>query len=544
MLDPWHKNAIVYSLDVKTFQDSNGDGMGDFEGLTGKLDYISGINATCIWLLPFYCSPDRDNGYDVSDYYSVDPRLGTLGDFVEFAHQARERGIRVLADLVVNHTSIDHPWFQAARRDPDSIYRDYYVWSKQRPPDANEGMVFPGVQDSVWTYDDVAKEWYFHRFYDHEPDLNTANPRVREEISKIMGFWLQLGVSGFRVDAAPFLLEMDGPKAPSQKDADALLRELRNYLSWRRGDAVMLAEANVTPESVSTYFGTGDKVQLLFNFMSNQHLFLALANGKAGPIRQVHEELPGIPDTCQWANFLRNHDELDLGRLTDEQRKRVYEKFAPDPGMRLYDRGIRRRLAPMLRDRGLIELAWSLMCSLPGTPVIWYGEEIGMGDDLSLPERNSVRTPMQWLDGYNAGFSQAPPDRLVRPIVADEAFGCDQVNVKEQQRDPASLLNWVERLLRVPRRSPEFGWGECRFLDSGNPAVLVQRSEFRGSRALAIHNLGNRSVKVEVPLSPGVVYLEDLLTDNRVSAEGGNRHRIELRPHGYRWFREGDSSRT
>jgi len=424
VIDLWYKDAIIYSLDVKTFQDADGDGCGDFRGLGERLDYLSSLGVTCLWLLPFYPSPNRDDGYDVMDYYAVDPRLGTLGDFVEFMHKARERGIRVLIDLVVNHTSDQHPWFQAARRSKDSPYRDYYIWSDTLPATAHEGMEFPGYQDAVWEWDEVAQAYYFHRFYRYQPDLNISNPAVREEICRVMGFWLELGISGFRVDSAPFLVEMKGAAARPGEDHYDYLREFRDFLNWRRGDAILLAEANVSRDKVCEYFGDDAKVQMLFSFLLNQHLFLALARQEAEPLVRGMRLAPVPPPTGQWANFLRNHDELDLGRLTDEERQEVFRAFAPDPDMQLYERGIRRRLPPMLGgDRRRIEMAYSLLFSLPGTPVLRYGEEIGMGDDLSLPERESVRTAMQWSNEKNAGFSTADPDRLVHRVIVDGPFG-------------------------------------------------------------------------------------------------------------------------
>lgn len=539
MIDLWYKNAIIYSLDVDTFADSNGDGIGDFGGLTAKLDYLAGLSVNCLWLLPIHPSPNRDNGYDVIDFYNVDSRLGTLGDFVEFAHQCRERGMRIIIDLVVNHTSVDHPWFQEARRNPESPYRDFYVWSKDKPADAHEGMVFPGVQDSTWTFDEEAQLWYFHRFYNHQPDLNVTNPRVRDEIAKIMGFWLQLGVSGFRVDAAPFLIELKGTNVTEeQQDPHEYLREFRNYLSWRRGDAVMLAEANIPPDLVNTYFDKGDKMQMLFNFHVNQRLFYALAKEEAEPIRSAYADLPDIPNICQWANFLRNHDELDLGRLTDEQRHFVYGQFAPEEHMRLYDRGIRRRLAPMLNnDRRRLELAYSLILTLPGTPVLRYGDEIGMGDDLNLEERSSVRTPMQWTDDANGGFSTAAADKLIFPVISGGEYGYENVNVETQDRDEQSFLSWNEHVLRVRRATYEFGWGACEFIETDDPAVLAHRCRRGEESVLVVHNVADRDATVEIPRD-GFESLRDLLTKDPHSGTPDGKYRIELGPYGYKWFRE------
>ncbi|HET9200329.1 MAG TPA: alpha-amylase family protein, partial [Dehalococcoidia bacterium] len=382
--DRWYKNAIVYCLDVETFQDSDGDGVGDFQGLVSRLDYLWSLGVSCVWLLPFYPSPNRDNGYDVIDYYGVDPRLGNLGDAAEFLQGANERGIKVIIDLVVNHTSDQHPWFEAAR-DRDSQYREYYVWSDEEPADAEEGVVFPGVQESTWTFDEKAGAYYHHRFYKHQPDLNIGNQKVRQEIRRIMGFWLALGVSGFRIDAAPFLIEL--PSAGKDDLTFEYLDDFYGFLSWHSAGAILLAEANVTHDQVLEYFGDGDRMQMIFNFFLNQHVFLALARGEAEPIVRALKKQPNIPPTAQWANFLRNHDEIDLGRLTEKERQECFEAFGPEPYMQLYERGVRRRLAPMLGgDRRRIEMAFSLAFSLPGTPVIWYGDEIGMGEDLSLPE--------------------------------------------------------------------------------------------------------------------------------------------------------------
>ena len=353
--DLWYKNAIIYCLSVGAYMDANGDGVGDFRGLMRRLDYLHGLGVTAIWLMPFQPSSLRDGGYDITDYYGVDPRYGTLGDFVEFAHGCRQRGIRVLIDLVVNHTSDQHPWFQAARRDPESPYRDWYVWAKRKPPQADTGMVFPGVQKSTWSYDAVAKAWYFHRFYDFQPDLNTANPHVRAEILKIMGFWLQLGVSGFRMDAVPFVIAKKGAEQKRSVEQYDMLRGFREFLQWREGDAIILAEANVLPRTDLQYFGDdGDRLHMMFNFQVNQHLFYALAAADCRPLVKALQDTRELPPTAQWGLFLRNHDELDLGRLTAKQRQAVFDTFGPEPDMQLYQRGIRRRLAPMRNNAVLV----------------------------------------------------------------------------------------------------------------------------------------------------------------------------------------------
>src|SRR5688572_14182152 len=499
MLDLWYKNAVIYCLDVETFMDSDGDGIGDFPGLSHRLDHIEALGATCVWLLPFYPSPNRDNGYDITDFYGVDPRLGSPGDFVNFTHAARDRGLRIIIDFVANHTSIDHPWFQEARASGDSRFRDWYVWSKEKPENIQDGVVFPGYQDAIWSYDRKAKAWYLHRFYKHQADLNIANPEVREELDKAMGYWLQLGVSGFRIDAVPFLIEYLGvpeDKRP-QTDPHLYLEHMRDFLSWRRAEAMMLAEANITLEQVDEYFCRGDRMNMVFNFMLNQHLFLAFARQDAEPVKRIMAKIPPIPEQGQWASFLRNHDELDLGRLKADERQEVYAAFGPEPRMQLYDRGIRRRLAPMFSgDERRIKMANSLMFALPGTPMIWYGEEIGMGDDLSLEQRNSVRTPMQWSEEPNAGFSTVSPEKLVRPVVVEPPFDYPRVNVGAQRDAPGSLMEHVQRAIRTRRGCPEIGWGETQVLDTSESGVLALRYDWRGQTVITVHNLADRRVEV------------------------------------------------
>ena len=540
--DLWYKNSIFYCLSVETFMDANGDGIGDFSGLMRRLDYLHGLGVSAIWLMPFQASPNRDDGYDISDYYTVDPRYGTLGDFVEFAHGARQRGIRVIIDLVVNHTSNEHRWFQEARRDPQSRYRDWYVWSDKKPRNANKGMVFPGVQKSTWTHDTVARAWYFHRFYDFQPDLNTSNPHVQAEILKIMGFWIQLGVSGFRMDAVPFVISTKGPTVRKPVEQYDMLRTMREFLQWRAGDSIILAEANVLPETDMEYFGrAGDRMQMMFNFQANQHLFYALASADSRPLKSALKSTKARPATAQWGQFLRNHDELDLGRLTKEQRERVFEAFGSDPSMQLYDRGIRRRLAPMLDgDQRRIRMAYSLMFTLPGTPVVRYGDELGMGDDLSLPERNCSRTPMQWSTEPHGGFTKS--DKPVAPVISGGPFGFEHVNAAEQRRDPDSLLNWTERLIRMRKEVPEIGWGDFTFLTTRDPAVLVMRYDWRNNSVLFVHNLAATPREVEfetgVPGDPGKL-LVNLLTDDHSHATAGGKHCLMLEAYAWRWYRVG-----
>jgi maltose alpha-D-glucosyltransferase/alpha-amylase len=539
MSDLWYKDAIIYSLDVETYQDSNGDGIGDFQGLTSRLDYLRWLGVTCIWPLPFYPSPNRDNGYDVLDYYGVDERLGTLGDFVEFVRAARERGMRVIIDLVVNHTSDQHPWFQSARSDPKSPYRDWYVWSKEKPDNISDGVVFPGVQQSIWTYDRKAKSWYLHRFYHHQPDLNIANPAVRAEIRRIMGFWLELGVSGFRLDAAPFLIEHKGIDAADAPDPFDYLKEFRGFLSWRTGDAVLLAEANVPPELILDYFGEELGLHMLFNFLLNQYLFLALAREDRSLLAKGFLIAPRVDGEDQWVTFLRNHDELDLGRLSDEQRRQVFDVFAPSENMRLYDRGIRRRLSPMLGgDLARMRMANSLLLTLPGTPVIRYGQEIGMGDDLSLAERNAVRTPMQWSAEANAGFSTADARTLSRPVIADGPYAYRRINVTDQQRQSESLLSWMAEALRTRLRVREFGRGRWTLHETEHSAIFAHSCTIDGSSAVAVHNLSSNEARGRIDLTElEGTELEPLLGSREsVALEKGVAELI-LEGYGYRWYR-------
>jgi maltose alpha-D-glucosyltransferase / alpha-amylase len=537
MLDLWYKNTIIYSLNVATFMDGNDDGIGDFKGLTDRLDHIAKLGISCIWLLPFYPSPRLDHGYDVTNYYDVAPELGTLGDFVEFSHQARLRGLRLIIDLPINHTSERHPWFQEARADLFSPYRDYYIWSKTKPRN-DEGVVFPGFQSSVWTYDSRARAWYFHRFYPHQPDLNIMNPCVREEIFKIVGFWLELGVSGFRIDAAPFVIEEVKPDQPVHRRYE-FFAELRNFLSWRRGDAILLAEANVRQSEMPEYFGDSSRIHMLFAFLINQYAFLTFARQHAEPLIRGLKLLPKLPQLGQWAHFLRNHDELDLGRLSEEEREECYQAFAPDPDMRLYQRGIRRRLAPMLGgDRRRMELAFSLMFSLPGTPVIYYGDELGMGDDLALPERWPVRTCMQWSDGTNGGFSNAPEQRLIHPVVMDGEFGTKNINAIAQQRDPGSLLSWMRRLVDVRLSCPEAGWGELTVIETGHPTVFAHRLTSNGNTTVILHNLSDRPCSVSLGFTDEQLGpLTDLFGNKVYEPNTGETKAIALDGYGYRWFR-------
>ena len=544
MTERWYKEAVVYCIQVEQYQDSDDDGCGDLPGLISRLDYLSRLGVTCLWLNPIHPSPQRDEGYDVADYYGVDPRIGSLGDFAELTFQARERGIRIVLDLVVNHTSDQHPWFLAARSDRASPYRDWYVWSEHEPPDRRQGIVFPGEQTETWTFDDEAGEWYYHRFYNFQPDLNWRNPAVRAEIRKVMGFWLQLGVSGFRIDAAPFVLEQVSAGVDPGPMDFSILDDWRQDVQWRSGDAVLLCEANVGPTELPKYTGTGpdgpnDRTHMLFSFLLNARLWLALARGAAEPLVESLGELPGLQAMAQWATFLRNHDELDLSRLTEDQRGDVFKAFAPRDDMRLYGRGIRRRLAPMLRgDRRHIELAYSLQFSMPGTPVLRYGEEIGMGEDLTLPGRDAIRTPMQWDDGPNGGFSHADAADLVSPVRMTGKFGARQVNVRAMQRDPESLLRWFEELIDTVRECPEIGVGTWSALDiPATKSVLVHRFDAPEGSILLLHNLADVPVTVDLGPQPGTDRPWEMFADGPYQRPTARLTGLELRGWGYRWIR-------
>ena len=538
----WYKNAVLYCLHVGSFMDVAGDGTGDFRGLMRRLDYLQGLGVTAIWLMPFYPSPNRDGGYDITDYYNVDPRYGTLGDFAEFTHACEQRGLRILVDLVINHTSDQHPWFQSAAKDPQSPFRDWYIWSKKKPKDAASGIVFPGVQKTTWTRSKTARQYYFHRFYDFQPDLNTSNPEVQAETLKIMGFWVQLGVSGFRMDAVPFVISTKGADVTEPVEQYDMLRTFSQFISFRKGDAIVLAEANVLPNTDMQYFGkAGERLQMMFNFQVNQHVFLALATGDTTGLAQSLKDTYDRPATAQWGHFLRNHDELDLGRLTPEQREQVFAAFAPEKDMQLYDRGIRRRLAPMLHgDRRRLETAYSLLLSLPGTPVIRYGDEIGMGDDLSLPERLAARTPMQWSNEPQGGFTRNP--KPANPVISGGLYGYQHVNVADQRRDPNSPLNWMERMIRFRKETPEIGWGDFKVLRMPRKDILAVRYTWRGVAVLILHSFSGDPIDLVFRSGPSDEpdrTLTNILSSDHSEAAEDGKHRIRMEPYGYRWFRVG-----
>lgn len=540
--DLWWKNAVFYCLDVEMFQDSDGDGIGDFAGLTSRLDYLAALGVTCIWLMPFYPTPNRDDGYDITDYYAVDSRLGTLGDFVELMRTARDRGIRVIADLVVNHTSKEHPWFRNARQGRDSPYHDWYVWQDAIPESGPEGLVFPDAEESNWEWDEQAGRFFLHRFYEHQPDLNIANPAVRAEIRKIVGFWLQLGLSGFRVDAVPFLLETEGIATEMSIMPHDWLRDLSAFLARRSGGAIMLGEVNLEYDEVRAFFGdeSGDELHMSLNFNLNQAMALTLVRGDAGPLIHNLRAMPDLPEKSAWANFVRNHDEWSLDKLTEAERREVFEAFGPKPDMQLFGRGLRRRLPTMVDgDADRLRMIYSLAFALPGAPVLFYGEEIGMAENLDIPGRMSVRAPMQWTAGKNGGFSDGPKDSMRRPVVAGRKWGPAGINVEDQDQDPESLLRWTERLIRRRRQTPEIAFGAWRVIDVAEAAVIALRYDWGWSSAIVLHNLADEPVETAFELEKGdrAAGLTCLFGTGEVGARKGRKVQSRLPRYGYQWLR-------
>ncbi|MGP1355434.1 alpha-amylase family protein [Roseicyclus sp.] len=542
--DVWWKNAVFYCLDVETFQDGNGDGIGDFAGLEHRIDHLAGLGVTCIWLMPFYPTPNRDDGYDIVDYYSVDPRLGSMGDLVQFVRTARDRGIRVIADLVVNHTSAEHPWFRSARSDRNSPYRDWYVWRDQIPEKGPDGLVFPDAEDSNWEWDETAGQYYLHRFYRHQPDLNIANPEVRTEIRKIVGFWLQIGLAGFRVDAVPFLLETDGIAGQADIAPHDWLRDLRSFIGRRSGDAILLGEVNLEYEEVRRFFGDegGDELNMCLDFNLNQALALALVREDAGTLVHAMRAMPSLHPDDGWAHFARNHDEWSLDKLTEAERQEVFAAFGPKTEMQLFGRGLRRRIPTMLGgDQARIRMLYSLVFALPGAPVLFYGEEIGMAENLEIEGRMSVRAPMQWSDAPNGGFSTAAPEDLRRPVVATRGWSARKINVEDQERDPASMLNWMERLIRRRRQTPEIAFGNWSFVPFPEASILALRYDWGRRTVMLIHNLAGerRKSSCNPANAEGWRSLDHLLGGGSAEIARDGVLSVDLPAYGHLWLRVG-----
>ncbi len=535
----WYKDAVIYQLHVKAFFDSNDDGIGDFRGLTSKLDYVKELGVDTIWLMPFYPSPLKDDGYDVADYHNVHPQYGTRHDFRTFVREAHHRGLRVITELVVNHTSDQHPWFQAARRAPRGTSKhDYYVWSDDPKRYAGTRVIFTDTESSNWAWDEVAKRYYWHRFFSHQPDLNFDNPQVLKTMFRTMRFWLDMGVDGFRLDAIPYLCEREGTSNENLRETHAVIKRLRAALDARYRDRLLLAEANQWPEDVAEYFGAGDECHMAYHFPLMPRMYMAIAQEDRHPVMEIMEQTPDIPAGCQWAIFLRNHDELTLEMVTSRERDYMYRMYAADARARI-NLGIRRRLAPLMEnDAERIKLMNSLLFSMPGSPIVYYGDEIGMGDNIYLGDRNGVRTPMQWSPDRNAGFSRADPQRLFLPPIMDPVYGYEAVNVEAQSREPSSLLNWMRRLLAVRRESRAFGRGRLVFLKPGNRKVLAYLRELGDEAILCVANLGRSAQPVELDLArfKGRVPVE-MLGRTPFPPIGELPYLLTLPRHGFYWFR-------
>ena len=539
----WYKDAIFYEVYVRAFRDANGDGHGDLAGLTEKLDYIQDLGVDCIWLLPIYPSPLNDDGYDIADYYGVHPDYGVIDDFKNLVAEAHARNIRVIADLVLNHTSNQHPWFQAARENRVSPYRDYYVWSDTDQKYADTRIIFTDTEPSNWSWDEVAGQFFWHRFFSSQPDLNFDNPAVREEMKKVAKFWLEMGIDGFRADAVPYLFEREGTSNENLPETHAYLKEFRAFIDENYPGKILLCEANMWPEDVRPYFGDpsqpgGAEFHMGFHFPIMPRIFMALKKGDVCDMVDILERTPPIPDDCQWCTFLRNHDELTLEMVTEEERQWMWEQYAPDPRMKL-NLGIRRRLAPLLdNDRRKIEVANSILFTLTGSPIIYYGDEIGMGDDIWLDDRNGVRTPMQWNPDSAAGFSSAPPERFYAPVIDKPPYNPEYVNVEEQQGNPSSLFNTIKKMIAVRKQYKAFGRGSFRWLDTGTTAVAAYFREYEGERILVINNLDNQIQPIVIRISrPRNIYPIDILSERKMRPIENSHLSLTLAPYRYLWLR-------
>lgn len=537
MTSEWYKDAIFYEVYVRGFFDSDGDGVGDFRGLTARLDYLEWLGIDCIWLLPFYESPLRDGGYDISDYYAVLPEHGTIDDLKQFLAAAHAKGIRVIADLVINHTSDRHPWFQEARRSPDSPKRSWYVWSDTDQKYDEARIIFVDTERSNWTWDEEAGAFYWHRFFSHQPDLNYDNPEVRQAMLDVVSFWVDLGIDGFRVDAVPYLFEQEGTSCENLTQTHEFLKTLRKHVNDHYPNTLLLAEANQWPEDVVQYFGEGDEFHMAYHFPIMPRLFMALRQEDRRPIVEILERTPAIPEGCQWGMFLRNHDELTLEMVTDEERDYLYNEYAKDRRMRV-NLGIRRRLAPLMENgRRRIELLHALLFSLPGSPFLYYGDEIGMGDNVYLGDRDGVRTPMQWSADRNAGFSRADFARLYFPIIMDPVYGYQAVNVEAQQRYSTSLLNWFREMIHLRKRHPVFGRGALSIIKPENRKIFAFARSYLGETVLCVFNLSQSAQPVELDLQQylGCTPVE-MIGEAEFPPIGPAHYQLALAPRGFYWF--------
>lgn len=533
----WYKNAVFYEIYVRAFYDSDADGHGDLRGLTQKLDYLKQLGVDCIWLLPIYPSPLKDDGYDIADYYGTLVEYGTLNDFKVLLDSAHEKGIRVITDLVLNHTSDQHPWFQDARADRNSPYRDYYVWSDSDKLYKDARIIFLDTEASNWTWDEVAGQYYWHRFYASQPDLNFDNPAVQQEMLKVVDHWLEMGVDGFRVDAVPYLFEREGTDCENLPETHAYLKSLRRHVDEHFPGRVLLCEANQWPQDVRPYFGDGDEFHMGFHFPIMPRIYMALKAEDASSLRWILERTPPIPDNCQWCTFLRNHDELTLEMVSEEERQWMWQEYAPHPRMRL-NLGIRRRLAPLLdNDRRKIELAYSLLFTLPGSPIIYYGDEIGMGDNIWLPDRNGVRTPMQWTNEPDAGFSEGAPGSIYTPIIQDHPYSPDVVNVNAQLHEPDSLLNRIRKLISIRKQNPVFSTGELIWIDEIPSEVAGYWRTHNNVSILVLNNLSDQPQQVRINLPDGYPDRPiDLLSGAGLNPVKSTL-KVRLQPFQFRWIR-------
>ena len=537
--DPlWYKSAVIYEVHIRAFRDSNGDGIGDIPGLIEKLDYLQDLGVTCLWVLPMYPSPLRDDGYDIADYYGIHPDYGTLEDFQRLIVEAHKRNLRVLTELVVNHTSDQHPWFQEARRDPKSKYRDYYVWSDTDDQYRGARIIFLDTERSNWTWDPVAKQHFWHRFFSHQPDLNYDNPAVQEEMLRVMKFWLDMGVDGFRCDAVPYLFEREGTNCENLPETHAFLKKLRARIDAEYEGRILLAEANQWPADVRVYFGDGDEFHMGFHFPVMPRLFMAIRREERTPIVEIMQQTPDIPPNCQWALFLRNHDELTLEMVTDEDRDYMYKEYAKDPRMRI-NLGIRRRLAPLMDNgRRRLEMMHSLLFSLPGTPVLYYGDEINMGDNIYLGDRNGVRTPMQWSSDRNAGFSRADPERLFAPVISSPVYGYQAINVESQLLNPWSFLHFMKEIIHVRQHYPVFCSGQLRFFNPVNRTVMAFVRELGESTVLVLCNLSRKAQPAELDLTEFAGRIPvDMFGETPFPVITERPYQLSLGPYAFLWFR-------
>jgi maltose alpha-D-glucosyltransferase/alpha-amylase len=534
----WYKDAVIYQLHVRTFCDSNGDGIGDFRGLLNKLDYLQELGINAIWLLPFYPSPLRDDGYDIAHYTSVHPSYGSLEDFKEFLAAAHSRNIRVITEMVLNHTSDQHPWFQEARGSRENPKRDWYVWSDTDTRYQGVRVIFVDTEMSNWAWDPVSKSYYWHRFFSHQPDLNYDNPAVREAMWEVMKFWLDTGVDGFRLDAVPYLVERDGTSCENLPETHEIIRDFRKRLDSGYPGKMLLAEANLCPAELRSYFGNGDEFHMAFEFPLMPRMFMAVKLEDRKPIIEILEQTPEIPENCQWCIFLRNHDELTLEMVTDIERAYMYDEYAVDKAMRI-NLGIRRRLAPMMEnDRRRVELLTGLLLSMPGTPIIYYGDEIGMGDNVYLGDRNGVRTPMQWSGGWNAGFSSADPERLYSPVISNAVYGYQAINVDSQRRSAHSLLSWTKSVIQTRNGFRAFSRGSIEFLNPSNHRVLAYVRCLGEEKILVVNNLSSSAQAVELNLQQykGHIPIE-MFGRNLFPRIGELPYLLTLGPYQFYWFR-------